>query len=97
MITEEKEADMHFSVCPTLRGPLTEARSRPVWEIQWKAFRLRVTPCQKLTPGWTEANSRGADRQEGAKETQGLAFFISILREKAMQVHGYPGLWSKCN
>lgn len=59
--------------------------------------RPRVTLCQRLTPGWTEADSRRADRQGGAKETQGLAFFILILRERAMLAHGYPGLWSQCN
>lgn len=53
--------------------------------------------CQRLTPGWTEADSRETDRQGRTKEIQGLAFFILILREREMLIYEYPGLWSQYN
>lgn len=84
--------------CPILMGGL--ACFRPRRGIQQKVFWVKDNPVPEANP--RKDRNKHTDRQtgrscgeKGANRT--LAFFILIVKERAMLIHGYSGLWSQSN
>lgn len=84
---------------PILMGGLAGSCSRPRWGIQQKVFWVKDNPVPKANPR-KDRSTRGRQtgRSLGEKgANRSLAFIVLILKERAMLIHGYSGLWSQSN
>lgn len=85
--------------CPILMGGLAGSCFRQRWGIQQKVFWVKDNPVLKANPR-KDRSTRGRQTgrswgEKGANKT--LAFFILIVKERAMLIHGYSGLWTQSN